>query len=255
MGGIDPRSSATDRAATTARQRQAAARREQILETALKLFAERGFDATSTRQIAKEAGHRGGPHLPLLPDQGEPAHRDPGGQAGGPTGLQGPFTPPAGRRGRQAATRGIARRGLRLARHPAQGRGDRRRPVHGGPDEPRSVAGVAGADPRGHELLTGYLASRVEAGELRKDLPLETAATMFVSSLMIFFLARRHLPEPEWREQGESPRAGADLRVARTGRGDEHASTAPRLSLDNPFVRTRPLLTGLLSDYYLRRLP
>src|SRR5215212_12065912 len=40
----------------TARQRLAAARREQILETALGLFAERGFDGTSTRQIAKEVG-------------------------------------------------------------------------------------------------------------------------------------------------------------------------------------------------------
>jgi hypothetical protein len=55
----------------------------------------------------------------------------------------------------------------------------------------------------GTEMLTGYLAARVDAGELRKDLPLEAAATMFVSSLMIFFLTRRHLPEPEWREQGE----------------------------------------------------
>ena len=45
----------TDRRPTV-RQRMAAARREQILETALKLFAERGFDATSTRQIAKEVG-------------------------------------------------------------------------------------------------------------------------------------------------------------------------------------------------------
>ena len=40
----------------TARQRQAAARREQILQTALKLFAAQGFDATSTRQIAREVG-------------------------------------------------------------------------------------------------------------------------------------------------------------------------------------------------------
>src|SRR4029453_12240340 len=40
----------------TARQRQAAARREQILKTALGLFAAQGFDATSTKQIAKEAG-------------------------------------------------------------------------------------------------------------------------------------------------------------------------------------------------------
>src|SRR5215204_7028012 len=40
----------------TSRQRQAAARREQILKTALGLFAAQGFDATSTRQIAREAG-------------------------------------------------------------------------------------------------------------------------------------------------------------------------------------------------------
>ena len=48
----------------------------------------------------------------------------------------------------------------------------------------------------GTELLTAYLASRVDAGELRKDLPLETAGTMFVSSLMIFFLTHRQLPSP-----------------------------------------------------------
>src|ERR671913_240248 len=56
----------------------------------------------------------------------------------------------------------------------------------------------------GTELLTGYLAARVEAGELREDLPLETAATMFVSSLMIFFLTRRHLPDHEWHRQSEA---------------------------------------------------
>jgi hypothetical protein len=56
----------------------------------------------------------------------------------------------------------------------------------------------------GTELLTSFLASRVEAGELRKDLPLETAATMFVSSLMIYFLTRRQLPEPEWEKQSDA---------------------------------------------------
>src|SRR5215217_2947796 len=40
----------------TARQLQAEVRRQQILETALKLFAAQGFDGTSTRQIAKGAG-------------------------------------------------------------------------------------------------------------------------------------------------------------------------------------------------------
>ena len=69
----------------------------------------------------------------------------------------------------------------------------------------------------GTELLTGYLASRVEAGELREDLPLETAAAMFVSTPAIFFLARRQLSEPEWREQSEAYGARADLGVARRG--------------------------------------
>src|SRR5262245_3168783 len=40
----------------TLRQQQAAARRAQIVETALRLFARQGFDGTSTRQIAQEAG-------------------------------------------------------------------------------------------------------------------------------------------------------------------------------------------------------
>jgi hypothetical protein len=33
---------------------------------------------------------------------------------------------------------------------------------------------------------------------------LETAATMFVSSLVFFFLARCQLPDREWREQSET---------------------------------------------------
>ena len=57
MGDADPRLDPppTGRRLTS-RQRQAAARREQILKTALGLFAAQGFNATSTRQIAKEAG-------------------------------------------------------------------------------------------------------------------------------------------------------------------------------------------------------
>jgi len=69
---------------------------------------------------------------------------------------------------------------------------------------PEVWEGWQGLIQEGTQLLTGYLSARVEAGELREDLPLQTAATMFVSSLMIFFLTRRHIPEAEWREQGEA---------------------------------------------------
>lgn len=42
--------------AQSRRQQQADARREQLLDVALDLFATQGFDATSTQQIAKAAG-------------------------------------------------------------------------------------------------------------------------------------------------------------------------------------------------------
>ena len=95
------------------------------------------------------------------------------------------------------------------------------------------MAGWQGLIREGTELLTGYLASRVDAGELRKDLPLETAATMFVSSLMIFFLTRRHLPEPEWREQSETY-ARELISVWLEGREDE-SQPAPTTALRSAF--------------------
>jgi AcrR family transcriptional regulator len=188
----------------TARQRLAAARREQILETALKLFAERGFDATSTRQIAKEVGIAEGLIFHYFPTkaslltailedrlEGRRAFR---------TRLR-PLLEGASSESVSEVMRAVASGWLATLRR----------------DEEFVVVLFAAAQTNpevraawqelireGTELLTGYLASRVEAGELRKDLPLETAATMFVSSLVIFFLARRHLPTREWRKQSEA---------------------------------------------------
>jgi AcrR family transcriptional regulator len=188
----------------TARQRLAAARREQILETALKLFAERGFDATSTRQIAKEVGIAEGLIFHYFPTkaslltailedrlEGRRAFR---------TRLR-PLLEGASSESVSEVMRAVASGWLATLRR----------------DEEFVVVLFAAAQTNpevraawqelireGTELLTGYLASRVEAGELRKDLPLETAGTMFVSSLMIFFLTRRHLPEPEWEKQSDA---------------------------------------------------
>jgi AcrR family transcriptional regulator len=187
----------------TARQRMAAARREQILETALKLFAERGFDATSTRQIAREVGVAEGLIFHYFPTkasllaailqdrlEGRQAFR---------TRLR-PLLDDAGGKSAPEVLRAVASGWLATLRR----------------DEEIVVVLFTAAQTNlevwqawqgliweGTELLTGYLAARVEAGELRKDLPLETAATVFVSSLMIFFLTRRHLPEPEWKQRSE----------------------------------------------------
>jgi hypothetical protein len=50
----------------------------------------------------------------------------------------------------------------------------------------------------GVSLLADYLQERVSVGELRADLPLKTSAQMFFSSLMIFFVAHRHLSKAQW---------------------------------------------------------
>jgi AcrR family transcriptional regulator len=187
----------------TARQRQAAARRKEILKTALGLFAAQGFDATSTRQIAKEAGiaeglifhyfpTKAGLLTAILEDRLE------GGRAFR-TQLR-PLLEDAGGKPASEVLRAVASGWLAALRRDeeivvvlfttAQTNAEVRQAWRGLIRE-------------GTELLTGYLAARVEAGELRKDLPLETAGTMFVSSLIIFFLVHRDLPDPEWHERSE----------------------------------------------------
>jgi AcrR family transcriptional regulator len=188
----------------TARQRQATARREQILKTALKLFAAQGFDATSTRQIAREVGIAEGLIFHYFPTKAS---------------LLAAILED------RVEERRAFRRELRPLLEDAAGKpaSEVLRSVASGwlatlrRDEeivvvlftaaqvnPEVRGAWQGLIREGTELLGGYLAARIEAGELREDLPLETAATAFVSSLMIFFLTRRHLSEPEWREQSET---------------------------------------------------
>jgi len=187
----------------TARQRAAAARREQILETALGLFAERGFDATSTRQIAKEVGIAEGLIFHYFPTKASLLTAILEDRLEGRRAFRArlrPLLDDAGSKPAPEVLQAVASGWLATLRR----------------DEEIVVVLFTAAQTNpevwqawqeliweGTGLLTGYLAARVEAGELRKDLPLETAASMFVSSLMIFFLTRRHLPEPEWRAQGE----------------------------------------------------
>lgn len=188
----------------TSRQRQAAMRREEILRTALGLFAAQGFDATSTKQIAKEAGIAEGLVFHYFPTKAglltailDARLRD---RRAFRSELR-PLLEDAASRPAAEVLRAVASGWLATLRR----------------DEEIVVVlfTTAQTNPEvweawqdliqeGVDLLTGYLSARVEAGELRENLPLQTAATMFVSSLMIFFLTSRHLPEPEWRQQGEA---------------------------------------------------
>jgi AcrR family transcriptional regulator len=188
----------------TARQRAAATRREQILTTALGLFAERGFDATSTRQIAKEVGVAEGLVFHYFPTKATLLTAILEDRLEGRRAFRSELRPLLeGASGMPVAEvlRVVASGWLVTLRR------DEEFVVvlfATAQTNPEVAAAWQGLIREGTELLTGYLASRVEAGELRKDLPLETAATMFVSSLMIFFLARRGLPDQEWREQSEA---------------------------------------------------
>jgi AcrR family transcriptional regulator len=203
--GVDPPSgpAPTDRQPTS-RQRQAAARREQILKTALGLFAAQGFDATSTRQIANEAGIAEGLIFHYFQTKASLLTAILANRLESRRAFRSELRPLLEDAGGKAAPEvllAVASGWLATLRR----------------DEEIIVVLLTTAQTNpevreawqelireGTELLTGYLATRVEAGELRKDLPLETAATMFVSSLMIFFLTRRHLPEPEWVKQSDS---------------------------------------------------
>jgi AcrR family transcriptional regulator len=205
VGDINPRSGPppTGRPLTV-RQRQAAARREQILQTALALFAAQGFDATSTRQIAKEAGIAEGLIFHYFPTKASLLTAILEDRLEGRRAFRSELRPLLEEAGGKPATEvlhAVASGWLATLRR----------------DQEIVVVlfTTAQTDPEvreawqrlireGTEMLTGYLAARVRTGELRKDLPLETAATMFVSSLMIFFLTRRHLPDYEWREQSKA---------------------------------------------------
>jgi len=183
----------------TARQQQAAARREQILKTALKLFAAQGFDATPTRQIAKEAGIAEGLIFHYFPTK-------------------------ASLLAALLENRRSFRSELRVILEGVEGR-----PA---PEVLAEVASVwlatlrrdaelvvlfitAQTNPEVNEAMqqvigegtsqvSGYLKARMKAGELREDLPLQTAVMMFFSSLMIFFLTRRYLSETEWEKQSDA---------------------------------------------------
>jgi AcrR family transcriptional regulator len=196
-------STPTDRRPPTARQRAAAARREQILETALKLFAERGFDATSTRQIAKEVGVAEGLIFHYFPTKASLLTAILEDRLEGRRAFRARLRPLLDDAGGESVSEVL---GAVASGWLATLRRDEEIVVvlfTAAQTNPEVWQAWQGLIREGTERLTGYLAARVDAGELRKDLPLETAATMFVSSLMIFFLTRRHLPEPEWKEQSE----------------------------------------------------
>lgn len=178
----------------TARERKALARREHILETALKLFARHGFDGTSTKQIAQAAGVAEGLIFHYFPTKDdllnavfETRHSYFGELQ---SLLEGAELKPASEILKELATGWL--RTLRREREitlvlfsTAQ-------------TNPKVGAVLRTLIPEGVSRLASYLRARVKAGELRRNLPVETSAQLFFSSLMIFFVANNTLSSSEW---------------------------------------------------------
>jgi AcrR family transcriptional regulator len=183
----------------TSRQRQAAARREQILKTALGLFAAQGFVATSTRQIAREAGIAEGLIFHYFPTKASLLTAILANRRSFRSELRAILE---GAEGKPApeVLREVASGWLSILHRDAE--------IlvlfittQTNPEVNQATQQVIG---EGTSQVSGYLKARIEAGELREDLPLQTAVTMFFSSLMIFFLTHRHLSEPEWNKQSDA---------------------------------------------------
>jgi AcrR family transcriptional regulator len=179
----------------TKRQQQALARREQIVEVAVRLFAQHGFDGTSTWQIAQEVGVTEGLIFHYFPTKADlltavlETHHS----------FLGELCSILEQHHDQPTTlvlSQIANEWLRTLRREAA--------------FTSVLLGTAQTNPQVGEILQAliqqgitclvtYLRGRMQEGEIRPDLPLEASAHMFFSSLIIFFVTYRSLSDEEWK--------------------------------------------------------
>lgn len=186
--------------APRSRRQHSVARRQQILDAALTLFARHGFAATSTKRIAQEVGvteglifHYFGSKSELLRELTRQRRTFMGE-------VRAILTEADGRPAREVLrtivlgwVEAIQRQGdlVTMLLVESQSNAELNEAFRGVIEE------TVGA-------MEAYLTARVAAGELRRDLPTRTSAMMFFSSLMMFFLAHRHLEGDAWRRQASA---------------------------------------------------
>lgn len=187
----------------TSRQQQTRVRREQILDTALGLFATYGFAATSTKQIAIAAGISEGLVFRYFPNKASILHalakeRDALAQAMQEILIQSTdLAVPIVLERLAAAWMEVTRSEMNFMSmliSEGQINSDVRAILQGAIDE--TVNG-----------LVQYLELRVQAGEIRPTAPLPTVAANFLAALLLFFIRYRHLDDGQWNEKAHSFRA------------------------------------------------
>ena len=184
---------------STTRQQQALATKERIAKAALRLFAEQGFAATSTKQVAKEAGvseglifHYYPTKLGLLYSLSK-SRRTLAGEIGA-------LLAEAGDQPAAQCLRVIADRFLQVMLQEKQflnvmfGESRTNDELYGLFNQIVETTVAA---------LAAYLETRVAAGELRADLETNGAARAFFSPLILFFLLNKHLSDEAWQTQAK----------------------------------------------------
>lgn len=182
----------------TSRDEQARQTREHIRETALAMFARHGYAGTSVSRIADEANVSEGlvyhhftskKGLLRAVAEGRETFADAVAEQ-----LEGASGEPA-----EETMRAIGEAFVQVL----------------GTDNPEvhlvvMLIGESQTNPELHELfrqtiddsaerIGDYLRTRIEAGELREDLPVEGSARSFLGALMLFFMTRSHLEGEAWK--------------------------------------------------------
>lgn len=181
--------------ATKPKRASAAERKQQILDVALPLFAAHGFAATSTKQIAEEAGITEGLIFHYFPSKVAILHEL---TTHGEAFIQQAQTILAFAEALPAQTvLGAMSEHWAETIYPQQHLISLLIVESQTNTEVREV--FVGLVESITEAFARFLESRQAAGELRPDFPAKAGATMFFSSLAMFVLINRHREKEDWQ--------------------------------------------------------
>lgn len=184
----------------TARQQQALERREQILSTALKLFGQQGYSATTTKQIAQAAGITEGLIFRYFPTkvsllQAIAKDRDPLAQAFHTIFSKSDELPVA------TVLEQIALAWMEVTRTEMDFMSML---LSESQINPELRTTLQDSIEEAVTALAHILQARAQTGEIRPDLPFRTAAANFFAALLLFFIMHRQLDDAQWTRQADS---------------------------------------------------
>lgn len=179
------------------RQQQAAARRQQILEAAVRLFARQGVARTTTRQIAREVGVTEGLIFKYFPTKLELVRAVTGSPHVILGDLRGILKVAKGQSVADVMGR-VATAWLDLLHREA----DLSSILFGESLINPEIGGIVYQVIE--ESATGieeFLDASKRAGQITASVDTETVAHMYVASILIFFLRNRRLSERAWKKE------------------------------------------------------